>query len=88
MSKCFVKDENERADFSEIVKMTSSMLNEEELKAYQEIFKIYDTRWNLLLDDEIRDKLRNQTKSDRRTVCATKSNCSILSYDDTDDVTM
>ena len=88
VSKCFVKDENERADFSEIVKMTSSMLNEEELKAYQEIFKIYDTRWNLLLDDEIRDKLRNQTKSDRRTVCATKSNCSILSYDDTDDVTM
>ena len=84
VSKCFVKDDKERADFSKIVKIISSMLKEEEIKSYQEVSKIYDTRWNLLLDDDTRDKLRKGTKSDRSTVCATKSNSSNLSYDNID----
>ena len=70
-----------RADFSEIVKIISSVLSEGEQKSYQDVCNIYDTRRNLLLDDEMREKLRNQTKSDRRTVCATKSNSSVLSCD-------
>ena len=87
VSKCFVKDEQKRADFSEIVKIISSVLSEGEQKSYQDVCNIYDTRRNLLLDDEIWDKLRNQTKTDRRTVCATKSNSSVLSSDSMKEVT-
>ena len=86
--KCFVKDEHKRADFSEIIKIISSVLNKEEQKSYLDVSNLYETRRNLLLDDEIWEKLRNQIKSDRRTVCATKSNSSVLSCDSTENETI
>ena len=77
-SKCFVRDEKYRASFTDLVKFITHILNDQEIKTYNEVSKLYSTKWSLLLDEPTRKRLHSSTKGDRRTIAESITSISDL----------
>ena len=55
--KCFQLEEENRISFEDLVVFISNVLNENELKSYEQMSKQYSTKYDLLLKKEIRGRL-------------------------------
>ena len=77
-SKCFVREEKDRASFTDLVAFITPILNDQEIKTYKEVSKLYSTKWSLLLDEPTRRRLHSSTKGDRRTIAESITSISDL----------
>ena len=61
--KCFVLEEENRISFEELVIFLSTILNEAELKSYEQMSKKYCAKYDLLLNREVRGRLSTRKGS-------------------------
>ena len=64
--KCFVLEEKDRSSFKELVAFIQSVLNEEELKSYEKVSKQRSFKYNLILDEESRGRIRTMSTATRK----------------------
>ena len=64
--RCFVKDEEHRSSFEEVVKFIESQLREDELRSYEEVSSQDTCKSDLLLDVDARVRLATMSSTPRK----------------------
>lgn len=70
--RCFVMEEENRISFEELVIFLQDVLNEEELKSYDQMSNQYSAKYDLLLNKEIRGRLSTNKGSRKKKKSSSK----------------
>lgn len=73
--KCFVLEENDRSSFEDIISFIQPMLNEAELKSYEQVSNQRSFRYNLILDEQSRGRIRTKSTSTRKITLGVGQPC-------------